>query len=52
MAARAAAAANDSHPRAKMPSGQPAGCQRYIYAVAAKRTDTSLDTPGSCMVTP
>ena len=27
------------------------GC-KFLYAVAPKRTETSLETPGSCMVTP
>ena len=26
--------------------------QKLTYAVTPKRTDTSLETPGSCMVTP
>lgn len=29
-----------------------AAVQAALYAVAPKRTETSLETPGSCMVTP
>ena len=41
-----------AHRRGQDAVGQPARRRRYIYAIAPNRTDTSFDTPGSCMVTP
>ena len=35
-----------------LPLIQCSGCLPSLHAGAPKRTDTSFDTPGSCMVTP